>query len=136
MISIILDTLSLKKTVSNRIEDFRHTPKFPGPADSGGHDGSLRDTALNNLSNDAACPAEAMAFSERAAFLRRCLQELPEKHREVVYLRFYVDESLDGIATTLDCSVGTVKSRLFHALEKLRKMKKLTEHFRENESHL
>ena len=61
---------------------------------------------------------------------------MPEKHREVVYLRFYVDESLDGIATALDCSVGTVKSRLFHALEKLRKMKALTDHFRENESHL
>lgn len=48
--------------------------------------------------------------------------KLPKKHRDVVYLRFYVDNSLEGIAAALNCSVGTVKSRLFHALEKLRKM--------------
>jgi len=34
-----------------------------------------------------------------------------------------VDESLAGIAAALGCSMGTVKSRLFHALNKLRGMK-------------
>jgi RNA polymerase sigma-70 factor (ECF subfamily) len=40
----------------------------------------------------------------------------------VVFLRFFADESLDGIALALNCSVGTVKSRLFNGLERLRKM--------------
>jgi len=48
---------------------------------------------------------------------------LPAKHQQVIYLRFYVDDSLEGIAAALGCSVGTVKSRLFHALDKLRGMK-------------
>jgi RNA polymerase sigma-70 factor (ECF subfamily) len=55
--------------------------------------------------------------------VRRCLQELSPKHREVIYLRFYANDSMDGIARALGCSVGTVKSRLFHAMAHLRKMK-------------
>ena len=54
----------------------------------------------------------------------------------MIFLRFYVNESLDGIATALNCSVGTVKSRLFHGLEKLRKMKGLTVNFREHKNFL
>jgi DNA-directed RNA polymerase specialized sigma24 family protein len=44
-------------------------------------------------------------------------------------MRFFVDDSLEGIAAALNCSVGTVKSRLFHALEKLRMI-----HIQHNES--
>ena len=68
-------------------------------------------------------PDQTAAIDDRAAFLWRCLEQLPPKHREVIYLRFYVDDSLEGIAAALGCSVGTVKSRLFHAIERLRAMK-------------
>ena len=51
--------------------------------------------------------------------IQRCLDRLPAKQREVIQLRFFVDDSIEGIAVALDCSVGPVKSRLFHALEKL-----------------
>jgi len=54
--------------------------------------------------------------------VRQCVQALPAKHQQVIYLRFYVDDSLEGIAAALGCPVGTVISRLFHALDKLRKM--------------
>jgi len=40
-------------------------------------------------------------------------------------------ESLDGIAVLEQCSVGTVKSRLFNGLERLARMRKLKE-FRED----
>ena len=55
--------------------------------------------------------------------LRRCIEALAEKHRQIILLRFFEDASLPDIANVLGCSVGTVKSRLHHALEKLRKMK-------------
>jgi RNA polymerase sigma-70 factor (ECF subfamily) len=59
--------------------------------------------------------------------VQQCIQALPAKHQQVIHLRFYVDDSLEGIAAALGCSVGTVKSRLFHALDKLRGMNVLSE---------
>jgi RNA polymerase sigma-70 factor (ECF subfamily) len=75
-----------------------------------------------NLPDHAALPDQAVELREQAVLVRQCVQALPAKHQQVIYLRFYVDDSLEGIAVALGCSVGTVKSRLFHALDKLRKM--------------
>ncbi len=65
--------------------------------------------------------------AEQAARVLQTLERLPTKQREVVYLRFYAEDSLEGIAAAVGCSVGTVKSRLFHGLERLRQMKALAE---------
>ncbi|HVY70488.1 MAG TPA: sigma-70 family RNA polymerase sigma factor, partial [Verrucomicrobiae bacterium] len=81
--------------------------------------------ALDRLPARDSAPDEDATVSERAALLRRCIATLPEKHQQVIYLRFYVDDSLEGIAAALGCSVGTVKSRLFYALDKLRGMRAL-----------
>jgi RNA polymerase sigma-70 factor (ECF subfamily) len=70
-------------------------------------------------------PDRAAERSEHAALIRGCVERLPAKHQQVIYLRFYVGDSLAGIAAALGCSVGTVKSRIFHALERLRNMKLL-----------
>jgi RNA polymerase sigma-70 factor (ECF subfamily) len=75
-----------------------------------------------NLTDHTALPDQAVERREQAVLVRQCVQALPAKHQHVIYLRFYVDDSLEGIAAALGCSVGTVKSRLFHALDKLRKM--------------
>jgi RNA polymerase sigma-70 factor (ECF subfamily) len=76
-----------------------------------------------NLPSPELSPAEAMADREMSNRLRQCVDLLPDKHRQVILLRFFEDASLPDMAAVLGCSVGTVKSRLFHALEKLRKMK-------------
>ena len=75
-----------------------------------------------NLPDHAALPDQAVELREQAMLVRQCVKALPTKQQQVIYLRFYVDDSLEGIAVALGCSVGTVKSRLFHALAKLRKM--------------
>ena len=75
----------------------------------------------------AQSPEETADQAETARVLRECLDELPAKQRAVVYLRFYAGESLEGIAAIAQCSVGTVKSRLFHGLERLARMRKLKE---------
>jgi RNA polymerase sigma-70 factor (ECF subfamily) len=92
--------------------------------------GGEQDSAerfLARLSDPDQTPGEQTEQAEHAVRVLRSLAKLPKKQREVVYLRFYAEDSLEGIAATLGCPVGTVKSRLFHGLERLRQMKTLVE---------
>jgi len=75
------------------------------------------------IASSEASPADAASQKELFSQVRMCLEALPEKHRQVIRLRFFEDATLPDIAVILGCSLGTVKSRLHHALEKLRKMK-------------
>ena len=52
--------------------------------------------------------------------LAAAMDRLPEEHREVVLLRFVQGLSMQDIAEAMDIPAGTVKSRLHHALRKLR----------------
>jgi RNA polymerase sigma-70 factor (ECF subfamily) len=63
--------------------------------------------------------------------LRAMVTALPARHREVIRLRYYAEADEVKIATALGISVGTVKSRLHHALEKLRRMKEKMNRLRE-----
>jgi len=90
--------------------------------------GDLQNRA-ENLADENSLPDEASQIREQAALVWECIQALPVKHQQVVYLRFYADDSLEGIAAAVGCSVGTVKSRLFHALDKLRGMKAMAGQF-------
>ena len=82
---------------------------------------------FDTLADDAQPPDRAAEMRERAALVQTCIRKLSTKHQQVIHLRFYVDDSLEGIAAALGCSVGTVKSRLFHALEQLRAMDALND---------
>ncbi len=85
--------------------------------------------ALAKLADHGCLPDEEAQLHEQTALVRKCIEALPAKHQQVIFLRFYVDDSLEGIAAALGCSVGTVKSRLFHALDKLRGMNALNAQF-------
>jgi RNA polymerase sigma factor (sigma-70 family) len=49
------------------------------------------------------------------------IRRLPERQRVVLVLRFYEDLTVGEIARTVDWPVGTVKSLLHRALNRLRK---------------
>jgi len=50
---------------------------------------------------------------------QKMLAQMPEKYREVLFLRYFSDLPLQEIATILDKPAGTVKSLLHRGLEKL-----------------
>ncbi len=68
----------------------------------------------------AIVPEAAAERRETTAALTRGIERLPVQMRAVVVLRFVQDASLAEIAETLECPVGTVKSRLHNALRLLR----------------
>jgi RNA polymerase sigma factor (sigma-70 family) len=103
----------------------RRLPR-PFSAFSSGDRDELEDH-IASVPDPHSLPDEAAQMREQAARVRACIQALPVKQQQVIQLRFYVDDSLEGIAAALGCSVGTVKSRLFHALDNLRGMNALNE---------
>lgn len=56
-----------------------------------------------------------------AELVHRALDSLSPEHREALTLRFLEDLSLEEIAETLRCQLGTVKSRLHYAKLAVRK---------------
>ena len=57
---------------------------------------------------------------DRAALIRRAVEELPEKQRAAVLLHKYEEMDYDQIAGILHCSESALKSLLFRAYETLR----------------
>jgi RNA polymerase sigma-70 factor, ECF subfamily len=54
--------------------------------------------------------------------VRRAIEALPSKFREIILLREFEELSYDEIAALLDCPVGTVMSRLARARSRLRSL--------------
>ena len=64
--------------------------------------------------------------------LADALTALTDSHREVILMRFVDGLSLHEISIALDVPVGTVKSRLHHALSQLRDDPRTREYFSQN----
>jgi len=82
-----------------------------------------RQQAQEAQAGVADSPADIVASQDTADVLRQAIAQLPDKHQQVLLLRFFEDASLPEIAAALGCSVGTVKSRLHHGLERLRRIR-------------
>jgi len=82
-----------------------------------------REALVESLRQD--CPAEhdgGMRQTVLRMDARQALEQLPEKLRSVVVLSFYQGLRYEEIAAVLEVPVGTVKSRMFNALNQLKEM--------------
>ena len=67
------------------------------------------------LYNNEPLPEEMLERQELKASIQLCLDSLSEEHRLILILREIQELSYDEIARVLDCTMGTVKSRLSRA---------------------
>ena len=64
--------------------------------------------------------SESLEINEEQALIRQAISSLPKKYGIVIILKYLQDLSYEEIAQIVNCSVGTVKSRLSRAKEKLK----------------
>ena len=90
--------------------------------------GALDDNLLARESIAAGAPAaparvsrpdEALSNEEVRANIENALEKLSPEHREAILLREVQGLEYKEIADVMDCSLGTVMSRLFYARKKL-----------------
>lgn len=80
----------------------------------------MRELALVAPEQVQGQSADSILARERRREVESALGVLSDRLREVIVLRFASELSLQEISDVLDIPVGTVKSRLFTGLEKLR----------------
>lgn len=77
---------------------------------------------LNEATADPAPIAEqVVAAAQNSGWVKHCIKRLGDLQRDIIYLAFYADMAYPEIAEIVGCPVGTVKSRMFHAREALRR---------------
>jgi RNA polymerase sigma-70 factor (ECF subfamily) len=62
-----------------------------------------------------------LAARQRRDGVQHCMGKLSDEHRECLHLVFYEGMGLAEVAQVQDCPEGTVKTRLFHARQKIKK---------------
>lgn len=71
------------------------------------------DTATNQL--------DLVSMGEEKAHVRFCLDELSLEHRSAIELAFYEDMTYREIAKVADTPEGTIKTRIYHAKQLLKR---------------
>jgi RNA polymerase sigma-70 factor (ECF subfamily) len=65
-------------------------------------------------------PSQGSSINEFVTAVDACMQRLEPSHRRILTMRAVLDQSYEEIASALGINVGTVKSRIARARERLR----------------
>jgi len=85
------------------------------PSSYENEDGETFNETDNLTDNNT--PESAMATREIAESVNRSIEDLPEDLRTAIVLREIEGMSYEDIAATMNCPIGTVRSRIFRARE-------------------
>ena len=103
----------LYRIAINTVIDFRRKSK-------GVTSFSIDDENIKEIPGNTASPDRQAINQELREELHSALVSLPEDQRAVIVLRELEELSYQEIADTLECTIGTVMSRLHYARKRLR----------------
>ena len=88
---------------------------------------TLRGRSRDRLRRESALPAEPSVHPRLPAALEHeelhlALGRLPERHHDILYLKYLEGLSMEQVAARLDIPLNTVKSRLHRGLQRMRAM--------------
>jgi len=86
----------------------------------GRHLAALRRLSRSGIDEKVASAEQEHWQRWEVRALWQAVRRLSVKDQQVIYLRYFLDLSVDDVAETLGIPPGTVKSRLHRALERLR----------------
>jgi len=66
--------------------------------------------------------AEIGTHEQRVSQVNSAIENLSDNHKEVIVLKYTSNFTIEEMAEILECSEGTVKSRLFYAIKDLKKI--------------
>lgn len=78
------------------------------------------DSMVEGICHDTDTPEARILEKEKIDYINSALDTLPPLQRYTVEFYYYSEMSVEDIAKTMDCSEGTVKSRLNYARQKLK----------------
>lgn len=81
----------------------------------------LEDEAMVELADESPTILSCLIGGEQADQVRYCIQTLSTAHRAVMDLTFFEEMSYSEIARVVDCPENTVKTRMFHAKQAMKK---------------
>lgn len=79
-----------------------------------------QDSLTIDLPANGHGPHGELEQRERAQMVNRVIDELPDRQKEAVLLRFFEQLSVEQSATVMGCAPGTVKALVFQALRNMR----------------
>lgn len=80
---------------------------------------ALDEPAVAAIEDDADTPEDTALKDSKARALRRCMEALSAEHREVIELVYYQEKSVKEVSEIVGVPENTVKTRMFHARQRL-----------------
>ena len=75
-----------------------------------------------NIEDPSDDPEASMQKNDKAAMLRKCLEQLSPAHREIIDLVYYHEKSVAEVSKIVGVPENTVKTRMFYARKQLAEM--------------